>query len=123
VQDFLPSQQFTFCTLNRDDTNPEIWFAQLNKIRQKLIDDYKLTTYEDTDVLQHIMYNIKPAMYQILLGIHKDRLTLETKPHADDNSDVFTVTLDPVKEEFRQKYTTSKKSHTHRKHNHYEKVS
>jgi hypothetical protein len=43
--------EFTMCTLTRDDTDPAFWFAQLNKIRQKLIDDYKLTTYEDTDVL------------------------------------------------------------------------
>jgi hypothetical protein len=38
---------FTMCKLTRDDTNPASWFAQLNKIRQKLIDDYSLTTYDD----------------------------------------------------------------------------
>jgi len=70
--------EFTMCTLTRDDHNPAIWFAQLNKIRQKLIDDYKLTTYEDTDVLQHIMYNTKPFMYQIILGINK--AMLQTTP-------------------------------------------
>jgi hypothetical protein len=47
--------EFTMCTLNRDDTNPAIWFAKRNKIRQKLIDDYKLTSYENTTVLQHII--------------------------------------------------------------------
>jgi hypothetical protein len=57
-------------TLTREEANPAIWFAQLNKIRQKLIDDYSLTTYEDTDVLQHIMTNTKPFMYQIIMGIN-----------------------------------------------------
>jgi hypothetical protein len=83
--------QFTMCTLTRDDTNPAIWFAQLNKIRQKLIDDYKLTTYEDSDVLQHIMYNTKPFMYQIILGINKDRLAHEIKRHEADNTFQITV--------------------------------
>jgi hypothetical protein len=32
--------EFTMFTLNIDDTNPAIWFAQLKLIRQKLIDDY-----------------------------------------------------------------------------------
>jgi hypothetical protein len=57
--------------LNRDDTNPAIWFAQLNKICQKLVDDYKLTTFEDAVVLQRIMYNTKPAMNLIILGMNK----------------------------------------------------
>jgi hypothetical protein len=80
--------------LTRDNTNPAIWFAQLNKICQKLIDDYKLTTYEDTDVLQHIMYNTKPFMYQIILGINKDRLAHEIKCHDADNTFAFTMTLE-----------------------------
>jgi hypothetical protein len=58
--------EFTMCTLTRVNTIPAIWFAQLSKICQKLIDDYKLTTYEDTDELQHIMYNTKSFMYQII---------------------------------------------------------
>jgi hypothetical protein len=104
--------EFTMCTLTRDDTNPAIWFAQLNKIRQKLIDDYKLTTYEDTDVLQHIMYNTKPFMYQIILGINKDRLAHEIKRHDADNTFQFTATLESVQEEFRQKFASSKKTST-----------
>jgi hypothetical protein len=36
--------EFTMCTLTRDDTNHDIWFAQLNNICQKLIDDYKVST-------------------------------------------------------------------------------
>jgi hypothetical protein len=104
--------EFTMCTLTREDTNPDIWFAQLNKIRQKLTDNYSLTTYEYADVLQHIVYNTKPFMYQIILEIYKDRLAHEIKRHAADNSFVFTVTLDSVQEEFSQKFSSSKKAST-----------
>jgi hypothetical protein len=62
--------KFTICTLNRDGRNPAIWFAQLNKIHQKLIKDSKLTLYEDGYILQQIIYNTKPAMYQIILGFN-----------------------------------------------------
>jgi hypothetical protein len=77
--------EFTMCTHSRDNTNSAIWFAQLNKICQNLIDDYSLTTYEATDVLHHIMYNTKPFMYQIILGINKDRFAHEIKRHDADN--------------------------------------
>jgi hypothetical protein len=33
--------EFTMSIFHRYDTNPAIWFAQLNKISQNLIDDYK----------------------------------------------------------------------------------
>jgi hypothetical protein len=77
-----------------------------------LIDDYKLTTYEDTDVLQHIMYNTNPFMYQIIFGINKDRLAHEIIRHYADNTFQFTVTLELVQEEFRQKFASSKKTST-----------
>jgi hypothetical protein len=64
--------EFTMCTLTRDDNNPAIWFSQINKIHQKLIDDNKITTNADTDKLQYIMCNTKPFMYQIIFGINKD---------------------------------------------------
>jgi hypothetical protein len=71
------TNDFIMCILHRDGTNPAIWFAQLNKIRQKLIDDYKLTTNGDSDVLRHIVYNTKPLMNQIILGINKYQLAYE----------------------------------------------
>jgi hypothetical protein len=104
--------EFTMCALTRDDTNPAIWFAQLNKICHKLIDDYNLTTYEDAEVLQHIMFNTKPFIYQIILGIIKDRLAREIKRHTADPTFVITVTLDFFQEEFRQKNALSKKTST-----------
>jgi hypothetical protein len=83
---------FTICTFNRDFANPAFLFAQLNRIRQELINDYKLTSYEDTDVLQHIMYNTKSAMYKMILGINQARLSNKTVQHAADNTYAFTVT-------------------------------
>jgi hypothetical protein len=104
--------EFTMCTLNRDNYNPDIWFAQLNKILLKLIDDYSLTTYEEIDELQHIMYNTKPFIYQNILGINKNRLAHEIKRHDSDSTFVFTVTLASIQEEVRQKIGFSKKTST-----------
>jgi hypothetical protein len=78
--------EFTMFTLTREDKNPAIWFAQHNYIHQKLIDDYNLTTYDDADVLQHIMYYTKSFVYQIILGINKGRLAHEIKRNATDNT-------------------------------------
>jgi hypothetical protein len=47
--------ELTMCALIIDDTNPAVWFAQLNRIRQRFNLDYKLSTYDDADVLQRIM--------------------------------------------------------------------
>jgi hypothetical protein len=74
--------EFNMLILNRHDKNPAIRLAQLNKIRQNLNDDYN----KDTDVLQHIMYNKKPAMYQIILSINKACLAHETIQHVADNT-------------------------------------
>jgi uncharacterized protein with HEPN domain len=85
-------------TLIRDDTNPAFWFAQLNNIRQKLIHDYKLTTFHFADILQHIMYNTKPAINKIILGINKARLAHETIQDVADNTFILTVTLETIHE-------------------------
>jgi hypothetical protein len=58
------------------------------------------------------MYNTKPFKYQIILGINKDRLGYEIKRHEADNSFEFTVTLESVQEEFRQKFSSTKKTST-----------
>jgi hypothetical protein len=51
-------------------------------------------------------------MYKIILGFNKDRLAHEIKRHAADNTFVFTVTLESVQEELRQKFASSKKTST-----------
>jgi hypothetical protein len=58
------------------------------------------------------MYNTKPSMYQILLGISIDCPAHEIEHHASDNTFVFTVTLESVQEKFRQKFALSKKTST-----------
>jgi hypothetical protein len=82
------------------DTNPAIWLTKLNIIRQSLIDDYELTTDEDADILQHIMYESKPAMNDVILGIKKACLVHETIRHATDYTYKITLTLYTVQEEF-----------------------
>jgi hypothetical protein len=49
-------------------------------------------------------------MHQIVLGVNKDCLAHETKRHGRDSTFVFTVTLETVQEEFRQKFAASKKT-------------
>jgi hypothetical protein len=56
------------------------------------------------------MYNTMPFMYQIILGITKDILAHEVKRHDADNTFEFTVTLESVLKEFRQKFASSKKT-------------
>jgi hypothetical protein len=77
-----------------------------------MIDDYKLNTYEDADVLQHIIYNTKAAMYQITLCVKKACLAHKTIHHAADNPYIFTVTLETVQDEFIQNYDATKKTST-----------
>jgi hypothetical protein len=55
------------------------------------------------------MYNTKPLMYQNILGIYKDGLADEIKRHDADNTFEFTVTLESVQEEFRQKFAYPRK--------------
>jgi hypothetical protein len=39
--------EFVRSTLYKDDMNPDEWFADLYSLRQRLTDDYKLTTFGD----------------------------------------------------------------------------
>jgi hypothetical protein len=58
------------------------------------------------------MYNAMPAMHQIILGINNDRLAHKTRQHAADNTFTWTVTLEKVQKDFRQKYAATKKTTT-----------
>jgi hypothetical protein len=47
-------------TLYKDDMNPDEWFSDLYSLRQRLTDDYKLTTFGDEEIMNKIIYNTKP---------------------------------------------------------------
>ena len=84
-------QKFTQCVL-KNDTNPDEWFAELDTIRArlKLHFSYQIS---DEDMISHIVYNVKPKMYQTLLTMVKCEL---------NNS--VTVTIDSLKKDIRQIY-------------------
>jgi hypothetical protein len=71
------NEEFARSTLYKDDTYPDEWFAEMFSIRQRLEDDYKLDQYGDTVMIDQIIYNTKPAAYQMALAINKIRSTLE----------------------------------------------
>ena len=63
-------QKFTQCVLKNDQTNPDEWFAELETIRARLKNHFQYTI-SDEDMISHIVYNIKPKMYQTLLTMVK----------------------------------------------------
>jgi hypothetical protein len=47
--------EFVRSTLYKDDMNPDEWYANLYSLRQRLTDDYKLTTFEE--MMNQNIYN------------------------------------------------------------------
>lgn len=66
-------QKFTQCVLKNDQTNPDEWFAELDTIRARLKLHFQYII-SDEDIISHIVYNIKPKMYQTLLTMVKREL-------------------------------------------------
>jgi hypothetical protein len=65
----------------------------------------QLTTFSNTETLQHIYNYTKPVPYQMILSITKDRMAYEDTSKNADVTYVLTDTLDCVQEAFCQKYT------------------
>jgi hypothetical protein len=92
--------------------NPDEWFADLYSLRQRLTDDYKLTTFGDEEMMNQIIYNTKPQAYQMQLTVIKDQLAMEAICFEKDNNYVKEVTLESVQVKFREIYATIKASKT-----------
>ena len=86
-------QKFNECKLIRDEKNPDEFFAELDKIRLQLQIDYDLKTYDDDKVKSHILYNIKPRMYDTVLHVIKRDIDMGT-----------SITLENLKEDLRRVY-------------------
>jgi hypothetical protein len=99
---------FARSTLYKDDTNPDEWFAELYSHRQCLEDDFNLDQYGDTVMLDQIIYNTKPAAYQMQLAIIKDQIRLKgIRLKAVINYD-REVTLYYVQAKYQEIYATLK---------------
>ena len=65
----------------------------MDKIRLQLQIDYNLNTYDDEKVKSHILYNIKPRMYETVLHVIKRDIDMGT-----------SITLENLKEDLRRVY-------------------
>jgi hypothetical protein len=63
-------QQFNHSGLMKEDKNPDEWFAELDKIQLQLMMDYKVD-YDYEKMISHILYNIKPKIYDTVLTVIK----------------------------------------------------
>ena len=86
-------QEFNKCCLHHEDTNPDEWFAELEKMRLQLRVDFKLIIDEEK-LKTHILYNIKPKFYDTIITVMK----------RDINKDPTNLSVEQIKEEIRQMY-------------------
>ena len=87
-------QSFNDCKLIKEEKNPDEFFADLDKIRLQLQIDYDLKTYDDEKVRSHILYNVKPKIYETVIHVIKRDIDMGT-----------VITLENLKEDLRRVYT------------------
>ena len=87
-------QSFHDCKLTKEEKNPDEFFAELDKIRLQLQIDYDLKTYDDETVKAHILYNVKPRIYETVMHVIKRDIDMGT-----------VITLENLKEDLRRVFT------------------
>jgi hypothetical protein len=90
-------EEFHGSKLLKDQTNPDEWFAQLEKIRLQLKLDHN-EEITDKKMINHILYNTKPGIYR----------TTVTVLQREFNKGL-NLTLNDVKEDYRQIYARNPK--------------
>jgi hypothetical protein len=94
--------KFNHCALTQDSRDPDEWFAELEAHRLQLRIDFKIDI-TDEKMVSHIVYNVKPGMYQTTLAIIKREL---------NNS--IPVKLENLKKDLRQVYIQNSGPDGHR---------
>jgi hypothetical protein len=89
-------QNFNHSTLHHAG-KPDEWFSELDIIRSELLIQYNHDTSE-SDTFSHIIYNLKPKIYEITLAIYKREM----------NDPRYVPNLNNLQREIRQIYTNSK---------------
>ena len=84
--------KFHHCALINENKSPDDWFADLEEIRTQLRIDFQIDIKDDK-MVSHIVYNMKPRMYQNTLEIIKREL---------NNS--LVIKLESLKNDMRQIY-------------------
>ena len=91
-------QAFNKSSLDKEQKNPDEWFAELEKIRLQLKIDFA-TEIPDEQMISQILYNTNPPQYKTAIALIK----------RDINRNV-EITLDAVKDDLRQIYGSLKAS-------------
>jgi hypothetical protein len=89
-------QKFNQCALTQDSKNPDEWFAELEQLRLHLRLDFTVE-YDDDKMITQILYNTKPKMYETVIALIK----------RDISRNRASVTLNSIKEDYRQVYQSS----------------
>jgi hypothetical protein len=90
-------QKFSHSTLHLTRKPPDEWFSELDIIRSELLIQYK-HDISDSDTFSHIIYNLKPKIYEITLAMVKREM----------NDPKYVPNLNNLKRDIRQIYTNSK---------------
>ena len=76
-------QKLKECDLKQDTKNPDEWFAEIERLKTQLKNDFSYTITDD-DIISHIVFNLKPKFYQNLLTVIKRELNNGTVPKLED---------------------------------------
>jgi hypothetical protein len=85
--------------LNSAETNE--WFAELYFIYWHLEEDYKCNNFGDAKLINKMIYNTKPAAYQMLLTVIKYQLMKEDARKNTDANYESDVTRGSVMDKYR----------------------
>jgi hypothetical protein len=90
-------QRFNHSTLHHAGQPPDEWFSDLDIIHSELLIQYNHDISE-SDTFNHIIYNLKPKIYEIILAMVKREM----------NDPSYVPNLHNLKRDLRQIYTHSK---------------
>jgi hypothetical protein len=101
TQKYDLEQKFKDCKLEKETKHPDDWFTELDHIRLLLRTDHQFIITED-QLIQHIIYNIKPKAYDTMIYTLKRDLMYNPQ----------LLTLERLKDEIRQVYGQTSKHKT-----------
>jgi hypothetical protein len=90
-------QRYNHSTLHQARQPPDEWFSELDILHSELLIQYNRDTTE-SDTFNHIIYNLKPKIYEITLAMDKREM----------NDTKYVPNFNNLKRDIRQIYTNSK---------------
>ena len=80
LEEFNLKQKLFKSELRSEGTNPDDWFSELDVLVRQLRDDYSIIT-SDEELLQQVVWNIKPKMYQMALQLIKREMSYKNREY------------------------------------------